>query len=221
MTDVPVYRSSGAVRSGAKRALDLIGAAAGLTLGLPLLAAIALAVRWTAGSPVLHAQTRTGRGGRSFRLYKFRTLPLEASAHAASDWTAEATHPFLGWLRRTGLDEAPQLWNVVRGEMSLVGPRPERPYFVDKFSRELPHYQLRLQGPPGITGLAQVRGLRGNTSIERRLELDLEYLRTRSLWLDLRILGRTAAVVLRTALTERPIEDDTETWRTRSTSSTS
>ncbi len=196
MTDAPVYPPARAGRP-LERAFDLAGALVGLTLGAPLLIATGLAVLWVHGRPVLHVQTRLGRRGRPFRLVKFRTLPREASARAATEWSVEAAHPLLRWLRQAGLDEAPQLWNVLAGQMSLVGPRPERPFFVDKLARELPHYRLRLELRPGITGLAQVRGLRGDTSIEQRLAADLEYLENRSLALNLRILGRTAAGLAR------------------------
>jgi lipopolysaccharide/colanic/teichoic acid biosynthesis glycosyltransferase len=213
MTDVPVYRPA-----LGKRALDLVGAVAGLTLGAPALALLALGVRWSAGPGVLHSQTRAGRAGAPFTLYKFRTLPLDRAAAADREWTAEAVHPFLAWLRRTGLDEAPQLWNVLRGEMSLVGPRPERPFFVGKLARELPHYRRRLEASPGITGWAQVHGLRGDTSIAQRLALDLEYLRRASLGLDLRILARTALGLVREAF--RPADAPGKAWPTRWTSST-
>jgi lipopolysaccharide/colanic/teichoic acid biosynthesis glycosyltransferase len=214
MTDVPVYRRR------AKQALDGVCALAGLTLGLPLLAALALGVWLAHGRPVLHVQRRVGRGGREFKLHKLRTLPLTASAHADREWTAQAEHPYLAWLRRTGLDETPQLWNVLRGEMSLVGPRPERPYFVEKLSRELPHYRLRLQARPGITGWAQVQGMRGDTSIARRLELDLDYLRRQSFAFDLRIIARTAAVMALEALGRPAADVPQKAWPTRSTSST-
>ena len=220
MTDVPVYRAGLAGCCAPKRIVDALGAAAGLSFGAPVLALLALGVRLAGGAPVLHAQRRTGLRGREFVLYKFRTLPLEASARADRQWSARAEHPYLDWLRRTGLDEAPQLWNVLRGEMSLVGPRPERPFFVDKFARELPHYRLRLEARPGITGWAQVHGLRGDTSIERRLELDLDYLRRPSLTLDLRILARTAAGLAR-EIFRRPATGEPRTaWPPRSTSST-
>lgn len=220
MADAPVYRAGATACCPAKRMLDLFGAVAGLTLGAPALAAIALGVRWAAGPTVLHMQRRVGRDGREFRLYKFRTLPMEASTRADNEWTAHAGHPFLAWLRRTGLDESPQLWNVLRGEMSLVGPRPERPFFVDKFSRELPHYRLRLRALPGLTGWAQVNGLRGDTSVEKRLELDLDYMRRQSLALDLRILVRTAAGLVREALRRPGCSEPEKAWPTRSTSST-
>ena len=220
MTDVPVYRACAPGRCRAKRALDCIGAVAALTLGLPLLAALAVGVWLADGRPVLHVQRRVGRGGREFHLYKLRTLPLAAALRADREWNALAEHPYLAWLRRTGLDETPQLWNVLRGEMSLVGPRPERPHFVDKLSRELPHYRLRLEARPGITGWAQVHGMRGDTSIARRLELDLEYLRRRSLAFDLRILARTAAVMVREALRRSAGDETRKAWPTRSTSST-
>jgi lipopolysaccharide/colanic/teichoic acid biosynthesis glycosyltransferase len=203
-----------------KRAVDVLGSIAGLTLGAPALALLALGVRLSAGPQVLHVQRRTGFRGCEFLLYKFRTLPLEASTRADHEWTARAVHPYLDWLRRTGLDEAPQLWNVLRGEMSLVGPRPERPYFVDKFSRELPHYRLRLEARPGVTGWAQVHGMRGDTSIARRLELDLDYLRRQSVALDLRILARTAAGLVRETLRRPAAGEPRKAWPTRSTSST-
>jgi lipopolysaccharide/colanic/teichoic acid biosynthesis glycosyltransferase len=129
-----------------------------------------------------------GRGGRFFRLCKFRTIERRPLKRSEVEWSAAASHPFAALLRRTGLDELPQLIHVLRGEMSLVGPRPERPHFVKVFERQLPCYAARHHLEPGITGWAQVHGLRGDTSIQRRLEYDLFYLRHWSLGLDVRIL---------------------------------
>jgi putative colanic acid biosynthesis UDP-glucose lipid carrier transferase len=154
---------------------------------------IALGIALTLGRPIFFSQQRVGRGGRSFRLYKFRTLdkrPLELSE---VEWSAPASHPFAALLRLTGLDELPQLVNVLRGDMSLVGPRPERAHFVQRFQRRLPRYAARHHLQAGITGWAQVNGYRGDTSIERRLEHDLFYLKHWSLVFDLWILLLTVA----------------------------
>jgi lipopolysaccharide/colanic/teichoic acid biosynthesis glycosyltransferase len=129
-----------------------------------------------------------GRGGRLFRLYKFRTLEPRPLARSEVEWSAPAAHPLAALLRQTGLDELPQLVNVLRGEMSLVGPRPERPHFVKQFQKRLPDYAARHRLQAGITGWAQVHGFRGDTSIARRLEYDLFYLNHWSLRFDLWIL---------------------------------
>jgi lipopolysaccharide/colanic/teichoic acid biosynthesis glycosyltransferase len=150
--------------------------------------AIALGIGLTLGRPVFFSQQRVGRGGRLFRLYKFRTLEVRPLAYSEMEWSPPAAHPVGVFLRCTGLDELPQCINVLRGEMSLVGPRPERPYFVQLFQSQLPRYQMRHQLQPGITGWAQVNGFRGDTSIARRLDYDLFYLKRWSLGFDLRIL---------------------------------
>jgi lipopolysaccharide/colanic/teichoic acid biosynthesis glycosyltransferase len=171
-----------------KRMLDLALSVAGLLVAAPLMGLIALGIALTLGRPILFAQQRVGRGGRRFRLYKFRTLeprPLELSE---VEWSAAAPHPLAALLRHTGLDELPQLINVLRGEMSLVGPRPERAHFVRQFQKRLPRYAARHRLQAGITGWAQVNGFRGDTSIARRLEHDLFYLKHWSLGFDLWIL---------------------------------
>jgi lipopolysaccharide/colanic/teichoic acid biosynthesis glycosyltransferase len=171
-----------------KRLLDVTLGAAWLLAAAPLLAAIAAGVVVTLGRPIFFSQQRVGRGGRLFRLYKFRTLDERPLARSDVEWSAPAAYPFAALLRETGLDELPQLVNVLRGEMSLVGPRPERPHFVKQFATRLPGYAARHSLPPGITGWAQVHGFRGDTSIARRLECDLFYLKHGSLRLDLWIL---------------------------------
>lgn len=186
-----------------ERALNVGLALAIGSFGVPLWLLLAAGVRLSDGGPVLFSQVRCGLGGRRFRLYKFRTLPVAAAASGDTAWRVEARRPFLAWLRRTGLDETPQLWNVLRGEMNLVGPRPERPHFVDRFRRSVPGYSRRMEVRPGITGWAQVHGLRGDTSIERRVGYDLEYLDRRSLALDLRILWRTLVGLLQSAVAGR------------------
>ncbi|MGK5632569.1 sugar transferase [Streptomyces sp. URMC 123] len=183
-----------------KRALDLCVAGPALLLTAPLMLACALAVRWSDGPGVIFRQERIGRGGRPFVVLKFRTLRPADEHESATLWNVaddERMSPVGRLLRRTSLDELPQLWNVVRGDMSLVGPRPERPYFVRRFAEAHPGYEARHRMPVGITGLAQVHGLRGDTSIEDRARFDNHYIDTWSLWQDVRILLRTAGSFFR------------------------
>lgn len=174
-----------------KRLLDLGGSLLGLILLAPLLALIALAVRLSSSVPVLFKQRRVGQYGREFWIYKFTTMTASSVEAGDTQWTTSqderVTRPGR-ILRTTGLDELPQLINVLRGDMSLVGPRPERPYFVEIFRRDVPSYMKRHALKPGITGWAQVCGWRGDTSIRKRVEHDLYYLQNWTLWLDLKIL---------------------------------
>jgi lipopolysaccharide/colanic/teichoic acid biosynthesis glycosyltransferase len=143
---------------------------------------------------VLYAQQRMGLDGRAFEMLKFRSMNVDAEASSGAVWAsaADGRRTKLGvFLRKTSLDELPQLWNVLWGDMSLVGPRPERPVFVDKFRSQIPHYMLRHKVRAGITGWAQVNGWRGNTSLDRRIECDLFYIRNWSYSLDLKILTMT------------------------------
>ncbi|WP_079171526.1 MULTISPECIES: exopolysaccharide biosynthesis polyprenyl glycosylphosphotransferase [unclassified Streptomyces] len=185
-----------------KRALDLALAVPLLLAAAPVLLLCAAAVRLSDGPGVLFRQERVGENGRLFTLLKFRTLRPADATEAATRWNV-ADDDRLGavgsFLRRTSLDELPQLWNVLRGDMSLVGPRPERPYFVERFSRMHPGYAARHRMPVGLTGLAQVHGLRGDTSIEDRCRFDNHYIDHWSLWQDVCILLRTAATLIRPA----------------------
>lgn len=174
-----------------KRVVDVALIASCVVVAAPLMGAIAVGLGLTLGRPIFFSQQRLGRGGRRFRLYKFRTLDNRPLERSETEWFTPAAHPFASLLRRTGLDELPQLVNVLRGEMSLVGPRPERPHFAALFEQQLPRYAARHQLRPGITGWAQVSGLRGDTSISQRLEHDLFYLEHWSLAFDLRILALT------------------------------
>ncbi len=176
-----------------KRLLDVVLSVLALLALAPVMAAIAAIIWRRSGRPAVFSQERVGRGGRRFRLYKFRTLPREAMGESDRRWAPPPTDAWGRFLRSTGLDELPQLWNVLRGEMSLVGPRPERPHFVEQFHRQWPVYGLRHTIPVGITGWAQVHGWRGDTSIAQRVEYDLYYLRHWSLALDFRILWMTLA----------------------------
>ena len=177
-----------------KRAFDLVGGAAALILAAPVMLAIVVALKLMSPGPVLYRQERMGVDGRRFRMLKFRTMRVDAEAQTGPVWATpdDPRRTWLGgFLRRWSLDELPQLLNVLRGEMSLVGPRPERPSFVEEFRRRVPGYMLRHKVKAGITGWAQINGWRGNTSIERRIECDLYYIERWSLAFDLLILVQT------------------------------
>ncbi|WUJ32809.1 exopolysaccharide biosynthesis polyprenyl glycosylphosphotransferase [Streptomyces sp. NBC_00388] len=194
--DAPVHRAG---RWG-KRVLDASLACLALLAAAPVLGVCALAVRLSDGPGVVFRQERIGMDGRAFTLLKFRTLRPADDHESATRWSVAADRRMSAvgsLLRRTSLDELPQLWNVLRGDMSLVGPRPERPYFVTKFSGCHPGYRSRHRMPVGITGLAQVSGLRGDTSIEDRARFDNHYIDSWSLWQDICILVRTAASLFR------------------------
>jgi exopolysaccharide biosynthesis polyprenyl glycosylphosphotransferase len=184
----------------AKRASDVILSGLLLLLLLPVLAVCTVASLWATGC-VLFRQTRVGLDGQPFTLLKFCSLrPVDDEA--STRWNIgedERLGPVGRFLRRTSLDELPQLWNVLRGDMSLVGPRPERPFFVDEFTRQYSWYMARHRVPVGLTGWAQVHGLRGNTSIADRARFDNFYIENWSMWGDIKILLRTALQVLRAA----------------------
>ncbi|CAL9566477.1 exopolysaccharide biosynthesis polyprenyl glycosylphosphotransferase [Streptomyces sp. enrichment culture] len=193
---------TGARRRGAvgKRLLDVVVSGTLLVLVSPVLLVCATVLRLTGGPGVVFRQERVGKDGRPFTMLKFRTHRPADEQEAATRWSVagdQRMRPFCRLLRRTSMDELLQLWNVFRGDMSLVGPRPERPYFVAQFSRKHPGYAARHRMRTGITGLAQVNGLRGDTSIEDRARFDNAYIDNWSLWQDIRILLRTAAAVVR------------------------
>jgi exopolysaccharide biosynthesis polyprenyl glycosylphosphotransferase len=183
-----------------KRLLDVLVSGALLVLAGPVLLGCALVLRLTDGPGVVFRQERIGKDGRPFTLLKFRTHRPADEHEAATRWSVAGERRmgrFCRFLRQTSLDELPQLWNVFRGDMSLVGPRPERPYFVTQFSRTYPGYAARHRMQTGITGLAQINGLRGDTSIEDRARFDNAYIDNWSLWQDVCILLRTAAALVR------------------------
>jgi exopolysaccharide biosynthesis polyprenyl glycosylphosphotransferase len=177
-----------------KRAIDVaISALALLVLAIPF-GIIALLVKMTSKGSILFHQERMGLDGKPFLIYKFRSMYEDAEAETGPVWAREddpRCTPIGRLLRRTNVDEMPQLWNVLRGDMSLVGPRPERPYFVDQFKQRIPQYMLRHKVRAGLTGWAQVNGWRGNTSIEKRIEYDLYYIENWSVALDLKIMWLT------------------------------
>lgn len=175
-----------------KRSLDVVGALALLLLTSPIMAFAAIGVRLSSPGPILFRQVRVGLGGAEFVMLKFRSMVVnDRSDTAWSDGTDSRKTRFGNFIRRTSIDELPQLINVLRGDMSLVGPRPELPVFVSKFKDRIPLYMLKHYVRPGMTGLAQISGLRGDTSIERRIDADLRYIESWSLWQDVSILLRT------------------------------
>jgi exopolysaccharide biosynthesis polyprenyl glycosylphosphotransferase len=178
-----------------KRAFDVVFSALFLIVLAPLLLVIALVVKLTSRGPVMFRQERVGLDGKPFAMLKFRTMRVDAEAAGAQFAQPNDPRTTLigGVLRRLSLDELPQLLNVLAGDMSLVGPRPERPVFIERFRRHIPRYQLRHMVKAGMTGWAQIHGLRGDTSIEKRVEYDLYYIEHWSLLLDLKILARTVA----------------------------
>lgn len=191
----PAFR---AVTWPLKRVVDVVASVLGLVVALPVLVVCALLVRHEVGPGPLFRQERVGLDGRTFPLLKLRTMRPDASSDVR--WNAqESVGPVGGWLRRLSLDELPQLWNVLRGEMSLVGPRPERPHFVEQFALDYDDYLWRHRVPVGVTGWAQVHGLRGDTSISERARFDNHYVENWSLWLDVKILLRTVGQVLSAA----------------------
>ena len=187
-----------------KRGLDIVGALMGILVFSPVMVLIAIAIRYTSDGPVLFKQQRVSLGGDTFSIWKFRTMRnfdddvnglLALDSNANEDgWTSKDDPRItkLGaWLRRTSLDELPQLFNVLVGDMALVGPRPERPELIDRFREDWRGYMLRQQVKAGMTGWAQVNGLRGDTSLRKRLQYDLFYIRNWTLWFDIRILAMT------------------------------
>ncbi len=177
-----------------KRILDIIGSIVCIAIFSPIMLFFAILVRASSPGPILFRQERVGLHNRKFRMYKFRSMVMQDSSKEKKAWTVrdDPRVTKVGkFMRRTSIDELPQLFNVLKGDMSLVGPRPERPYFVEKFQEEIPRYMIKHQVRPGMTGWAQVHGLRGDTSIRKRIEYDLYYIENWTLGLDIKILFMT------------------------------
>ena len=186
----------------AKRMVDVVSAAAGVVIGAPLFVMVAAVIRMTSAGPVFYHQKRVGERGRHFRLHRFRTMRTDAEAATEAVIAAEQdvrVTPVGHVLRKTRLDELPQLWNILRGEMSLVGPRPERPEFVKDLTEEIPFYGQRHVVKPGLTGWAQVRYSNAATVADtmETLQYDLFYIKNLSMVLDLLIVFSTVKTVLR------------------------
>ena len=177
---------------GAKRAFDVVVASLSLLVAAPVMVAVAVLVRLSSPGPILFRQARVGQHGRLMEVLKFRSMEMNDEADTQWSVATDARVTAVGaFLRRSSLDELPQLFNVLRGDMSLVGPRPERPFYVERFSREVAGYRHRHRAPVGMTGWSQVNGLRGDTSIEERVRLDNHYIENWSPWRDVVTLART------------------------------
>ncbi len=174
-----------------KRGFDMLLSGCALLALSPILVVIGALVKLTSRGPMLYRQERMGLDGKTFHMLKFRSMKTDAEAKTGAVWAVQNDDrrtPIGTFIRSTSIDELPQFWNVLVGDMSLVGPRPERPVFVDKFRHEIPNYMLRHRVKTGITGWAQVNGWRGDTSLEKRIECDIYYIRNWSVWLDFKIL---------------------------------
>jgi exopolysaccharide biosynthesis polyprenyl glycosylphosphotransferase len=177
-----------------KRLLDVVGAIAGLILTAPILIVFGILIYRESPGPIIYRQRRIGVNGAPFTMFKLRSMHLSAEAGTKPGWTVKDDPRRLRigkLMRKTNIDELPQLWNVIKGEMSLVGPRPERPEFVSDFKYDIPHYNSRHGVKPGMTGWAQVHGLRGDTDLTDRVRHDLYYIENWNLWLDIQIMIMT------------------------------
>jgi Undecaprenyl-phosphate glucose phosphotransferase len=190
VNDVPLR----GLNSVIKRVVDVVLSAGALLLGALPAVALAWLVKRSSPGPVFYRQVRMGLDGKAFTVFKFRSMPVGAEDHTGPIWASDNDPRVTTvgrWLRRHDIDELPQFWNVLKGDMSIVGPRPERPFFVEQFKHRIPQYMLRHKVKAGITGWAQVNGWRGNTSLEKRIEFDLYYIENWSLSLDLKIMWLT------------------------------
>lgn len=188
---VPLTNTVNAV---AKRLVDILGSFLGIIISSPVMLISAIAIKVTSKGPIIYAQERIGIHNKSFKMYKFRTMYVQDENEEMKAWTTKDDPRVTSvgkLLRKTSIDELPQLFNILSGKMSLVGPRPERPQFVEKFREEIPRYMVKHQVRPGLTGWAQVNGYRGDTSIEKRIEYDLYYIENWTMMLDFKILFMT------------------------------
>lgn len=177
-----------------KRAMDIAGSLFGIIITSPIMLIVAMLVKLSSPGPVIFKQERVGRHNKPFRMYKFRSMELQQPGEEKKAWTVrnDPRVTRVGkFLRKTSIDELPQLFNILKGDMSLVGPRPERPLFVEKFKEEIPRYMVKHQVRPGLTGWAQVNGLRGDTSIRKRIEYDIYYIENWTVWFDIKIIFMT------------------------------
>lgn len=177
-----------------KRAMDIAGAICAIILFSPVMLFSVIMIKLTSPGPLIFKQERVGLHNRTFMMYKFRSMDVQAPDKEKTKWTVKddpRVTNFGKFMRKTSIDELPQLFNILKGEMSLVGPRPERPFFVEKFKEEIPRYMIKHQVRPGMTGWAQVNGYRGNTSIKKRIEYDLYYIENWTFGLDIKILFLT------------------------------
>lgn len=177
-----------------KRTIDIIGALFGIIIFSPAMLIVALLIKLTSKGPIIFSQERVGLHNKPFKMYKFRSMEVQNVKKEAKCWTIKGDPRVTGigkFIRKTSLDEIPQFFNILMGDMSLVGPRPERPFYVEKFRDEIPHYMIKHQVRPGLTGWAQINGYRGDTSIQKRIEHDLYYIENWSLSFDFKIIFLT------------------------------
>ena len=177
-----------------KRAMDIVGSIVGIIVTSPLMLLMCLIIKLTSPGPLIYKQERVGLHNQTFWMYKFRSMEVQPEAEEKKAWTVKndpRVTPIGKFMRHTSIDELPQLFNILKGNMSLVGPRPERPFFVEKFREEIPRYMVKHQVRPGLTGWAQVNGYRGDTSIRKRIECDLYYIENWSIGLDIKIIFLT------------------------------
>ena len=177
-----------------KRVMDIFGAIVAIILFSPFMLVAAIGIKLTSKGPLIFKQERVGLHNRPFKMYKFRTMEVQKEEEEKKGWTKKndpRVTKIGKILRKTSIDEMPQFFNVLKGDMSLVGPRPERPLFVEKFREEIPRYMIKHQVRPGLTGWAQVNGYRGDTSIRKRIEYDLYYIENWTMGFDLKILFLT------------------------------
>lgn len=177
-----------------KRIVDIFGALFGIILFSPVMLITAILVKLTDGGPIIYSQERVGLHNKPFKMYKFRSMAVQKPSEEKSKWTTPNDPRVTGvgrFIRKTSIDETPQFFNVLKGNMSLVGPRPERPFYVEKFREEIPHYMIKHQVRPGLTGWAQVNGFRGDTSIQKRIDHDLYYIENWTLGFDFKIMFLT------------------------------
>lgn len=178
----------------AKRAVDVLGSLAGIIISSPVMILVAVLVKCTSRGPIIFKQERVGLHNKPFKMYKFRTMEIQKASQEQKAWTVKddpRVTKIGKILRKTSIDELPQLFNILAGEMSLVGPRPERPLFVEKFKEEIPRYMIKHQVRPGLTGWAQINGYRGDTSIRKRIEYDIFYIENWTMGLDIKIMFLT------------------------------
>ena len=179
---------------GLKRLVDIVGALFALVLFSPVMLIVSILIKTTSKGPLIFTQERIGLHNKSFKMYKFRSMEVQPEEEEKKAWTTKndpRVTPIGKIIRKTSIDEMPQFFNILKGDMSLVGPRPERPFYVDKYKEEIPRYMIKHQVRPGLTGWAQVNGLRGDTSIRDRIESDLYYIENWTLGLDIKILFLT------------------------------
>ena len=177
-----------------KRTMDIVGSIVGIIVTSPLMLLMCLIIKLTSPGPLIFKQERVGLHNRPFKMYKFRSMEVQTEREEQKGWTVKNDPRVTGigrFMRKTSIDELPQLFNVLKGDMSLVGPRPERPQFVEKFREEIPRYMVKHQVRPGMTGWAQINGYRGDTSIRKRIEYDLYYIENWTVGLDFKILFLT------------------------------